>query len=134
MRPALQVVRRRLAQPDFLDGCADAMARLNASGLNFDIELEASNATDGIMFAAMLSRMRRTLRTRTPGATVSAATGTGPSSHTQNPFAAQVCAARALNATGQSYLCAKGDFKRAARGLWTVERGLRSAPKPILSR
>ena len=99
VRPVLQVVRRRLAEPEFLDGCADAMARLNASGLNFDIELEASNATDGIMFAAMLSRMRRTLRTRTPGATVSAATGTGPSSHTQNPFAAQVFAARALNAT-----------------------------------
>eukprot|EP01048_Picozoa_sp_COSAG05_P025092 COSAG05_NODE_6216_length_997_cov_1.169265_1_plen_222_part_01 len=74
--------RRLLDDERFISACADAMTMLNASGLNFDFELETSNATDGARFASMLTRMRKKLRTRVANATVSADTGTGRMSKT----------------------------------------------------
>ena len=78
----VQVLRHRFEDQRFIDACVSAAAFLNASGLNFDFELEASNLTDGKRYAKMLGVIRAGLRAGNPTAVVSVATGTGTMGHT----------------------------------------------------
>ena len=73
----IDVMRQRLGDTRFVQSCADAMAALNASGLVFDVELEASNASDGAAFAVFLTQVRGEMRKRRADARVVVATGTG---------------------------------------------------------